>query len=250
MQIKLSMLASLLALGLAGTVEAAEVKAAVAANFTDVTQKLAPLFQKRTGHTLVASFGSSGKLVSQIENGAPFEVFLSADAERPRALEAKGAAVAGTRFTYAVGKLVLWSADPAKVDTEGEVLKGEFNKIAIANPRSAPYGTAAEQALSKLGLLERIRPRYVQGDSIAQTFQFAATGNADLAFVALSQVKALEKGKAGSSWVVPQALYDPIDQDAVLLKAGAGSAAAKAFLAFLQGEEARGVIVAFGYDVR
>jgi len=247
-----ALLASLLfGLVLGNPVRAAEVKAAVAANFTDVTKRLAPLFAEKTGHTLIASFGSSGKLVSQIENGAPFEVFLSADAARPQRLEGNGHALAGTRFTYAVGKLVLWSADPGKVDAAGMVLAGDtFNKVAVANPETAPYGAAAIETLTNLGLIARVRPKLVQGDSISQAFQFVATGNADLGFVALSQVMALEGDKAGSRWLVPQALYAPIAQDAVLLQAGEGSAAARAFLDFLQGPEAKAVIQAFGYETR
>lgn len=242
----------LIGLALGNPVRAAEVKAAVAANFTDVTKKLAPLFAETTGHALIASFGSSGKLVSQIENGAPFEVFLSADAARPQRLEENGHAVAGTRFTYAVGKLVLWSAHPDKVAAAGEVLRGDdFNKVAVANPKTAPYGAAAIEALTNLGLLEQVRPRLVQGDSIAQAFQFVATGNADLGFVALSQVMALKAAdEAGSRWLVPQELYAPIAQDAVLLKAGEGSATARAFLDFLQGPEAKELIRAFGYETR
>ncbi len=235
-----------LVLGLvAGGAQADEVKAAVAANFTDVTKKLTPIFKEKTGHDLVASFGSSGKLTSQIENGAPFEVFLSADAARPKRLAESG--MASTPFTYAVGKLALWSADPAKVDGEGEVLKSEFSKLAIANPKTAPYGAAAMEVLANLKLADSVTPRLVQGDSIAQTFQFVSTGNAEIGFVALSQVKALAPEEAGSVWVVPQELYAPIKQDATLLKKGEESAAAKAFLEFLQSPEAKAVIEQYGY---
>lgn len=225
-----------------------EVKVAVAANFTDVTQKLAPLFEQQTGHTLRASFGSSGKLYAQIEHGAPFAVFLSADAERPARAEAAGLAVTGSRFTYAYGKVVLWSATPGRVDDQGAVLKeGKFARLAIANPKTAPYGAAAEQVMAKLGVLMALKPKLVQGDSIAQTMQFALSGNAELGFVALSQVQGLAPEQAGSRWVVPQDLYEPIAQQAVLLQKGADSVAARAFLQFLRSAAAKTVIQRYGY---
>jgi molybdate transport system substrate-binding protein len=232
----------------AGPALADEVMVAVAANFTDATREIVPRFEAASGHTVKVSFGSSGKLYAQIRNGAPFQLFLSADADRPERLEADGLGVAGTRFTYARGRLALWSAAPGRVDAEGAVLRsGDFARVAIANPRTAPYGLAAEQVMERLGVLEAVRPKLVRGDSIAQTFQFIATGNAQIGFVALSQVKALDAAKAGSSWTVPQSLYEPIDQQAILIKGAERSEAAKAFLAFLKSDEARAVIEGFGY---
>jgi molybdate transport system substrate-binding protein len=227
-----------------------DVKLAVAANFADVARRLAPVFEARSGHTLLISAGSSGKLTSQIENGAPFEVFLSADADRPIYLAAQGQAVADTRFTYAVGCLVLWSPEPGAVDAKGEVLKkGAFNRLAVANPKTAPYGLAAQQTLRTLGLYDTLAPKLVQGDSITQVWQFAASGNAEVAFVALSQVLALDDGKRGSYWLVPKEMHAPIAQDAILLRRGADRPAARAFLDFLRSAPARGVIEASGYLV-
>lgn len=232
----------------AGPAPADEVTAAVAANFTAAAKQIAARFEAATGHTMKASFGSSGKLYAQIENGAPFQVFLSADAARPETMEGNGLGLPGTRFTYARGKVVLWSSAPGKVDAEAAVLRnGDFARLAIANPKTAPYGLAAEQVLERMGILDAVRPKLVRGDSIAQALQFVATGNAQLGFVALSQVKALETGKEGSRWVVPQSMYAPIDQQAILVKGAQDSDAAKAFLAFLKGDEARAVIEGFGY---
>ncbi len=241
---------SLLGLALlAGRAQAEEVTIAVAANFTDATREIAPLFEQATGHTTRISFGSTGKLYSQIEHGAPFEVFLAADVKRPEKAEAAGLAVPGSRFVYAKGKLVLWSARPDRFsDGEAFLQRGEFEHLALANPKTAPYGLAAEQVMSHLGLLERLRPKLVQGDSIAQTFQFAATGNAEAGFVALAQVKGW-KGDAGSQWVIPDADYAPIDQAAVLLKKGESNPAAVAFLEFLRSDAARAVIERYGYGV-
>ncbi|WP_296598125.1 molybdate ABC transporter substrate-binding protein, partial [Phenylobacterium sp.] len=191
--------------------------------------------------------GSSGQFYAQIANGAPFEVLLSADRERPEKAEAEGLGVAGSRFTYAVGRLVLYSKTPGLVDGRGAVLKGgRFAKIAIADPKTAPYGVAAVETMRKLGVYEALRPRLVQGASITQAYQFVDTGAAELGFVALSQVAAV---KGGSRWVVPAADHTPIDQQAVLLKTGAGSAAARAFMTFLKGPEARAIIRKYGYEV-
>lgn len=230
-------------------VQAEEVSVAVAANFTDATRDIVPLFEQATGHTLKVSFGSTGKLYSQIEHGAPFEVFLAADSKRPKKAAANGLAVNGTRFTYAVGKLALWSpkADTF-TDAEAFLKKGDFNKAAIANPKTAPYGLAAQQVMEHLEIWDRLKGKVVRGDSIAQTFQFAATGNAEVGFVALSQVKAWKENK-GSVWEIPQRYYAPIEQQAVLLKKGEDSAAARAFLDFLKGPEARAVITGYGYGV-
>ncbi len=236
-----------LMLGLLGTAHAGEVSLGAAANFSATTRDLIPLFEKATGHTVKASFGSTGKLYSQIANGAPFQVFLSADAKTPKKAEEEGLAVPGTRFTYARGRLMLWSAKPRLfADGEAYLKSGVLGRLAIANPGTAPYGLAAEQVLEHLGVWQGVQGRLVRGESISQTFQFAATGNAEVAFVALSQLKAW-KGDAGSSWEVPQTYYAPIDQQAVLLRKGEHSGAARAFLAFLKGPEARAVITHYGY---
>jgi molybdate transport system substrate-binding protein len=230
-----------------GSTHAEEVVVAVAANFTDATRDIVPLFEKATGHRAKVSFGSTGKLYSQIENGAPFGVFLAADSKRPAKAEEQGLAVPGSRFTYARGKLVLWSAKAgAFVDGEDYLKAVSFPHAAIANPKTAPYGLAAQQVMEHLGVWDRARGRLVQGDSIAQTFQFVATGNAEAGMVAYSQIKGW-KGDAGSLWVIPESYYAPIAQQAVLLKRGQGNPAAKAFLSFLQGPEAHAVIEGYGY---
>lgn len=227
---------------------AGEVQVAVAANFTDPAREIAAGFKRRTGHEARLSFGSSGQFFAQAANGAPFEVFLSADAERPRRAEAAGLAVAGSRFTYATGRLALWSRERGRVDGQGRVLfSGDFERLAIADPAAAPYGAAAVETLKALGLHDKLRPRLVQGTSITQTLQFVKTGAAEVGFVALSQVVS-ERG--GSRWVVPARMHSPIDQQAVLLKAGAGNPAARAFLAYLRGPEAKAVIRRYGYEVR
>lgn len=225
-----------------------EVSAAVAANFGGAIQRLAPLFHRATGHTLKPSLGATGKFYAQIRNGAPFEVLLAADEDTPRRLAAESLALADSRFAYAVGRLALWSPTPGVVDAKGEVLKkGDYERIAIANPKLAPYGAAAVAAMKKLGVYDAVVPKLVQGENIAQTFQFVQTGNAQLGFVALAQVLALEERKRGSWWTLPAHLHAPIRQDAVLLKAGAGNPAARAFLEFLRGREARRVIESLGY---
>lgn len=227
--------------------QADEVTVAVAANFAAAMEKIAARFEARSGQRVIAIFGSTGALYTQIRNGAPFDVLLAADKRRPRLLERNGGAVPGTRFTYATGRLVLWSAREGYVDAKGAILKtGSFAHLAMANPKAAPYGAAAEQVLRSMGLLERLRPRIVQGDNIAQTDQFVATGNAQLGFVALSEVK----GSAGSQWLVPQRLYRPIEQQAVLLKRGRHNAAAQVFVDYLKGPEARAIIRDLGYDVQ
>lgn len=240
--------AGVLGLLLGGSAVAAETKVAVAANFTEPAKEIAAKFEARTGDKVVLSFGSSGQFYTQIANGAPYEVFLSADSERPTKAEADGLSVAGTRFTYATGRLVLWSKTPGLVDAKGAVLaKGKFEKLAIADPKAAPYGLAAIETLTKLKLYDTLKPRIVQGSSITQAFQYVQTGAAELGFVALSQV-INEKG--GSRWLAPAADHTPIDQQAVLLKTGADSAAAKAFLQYLKGSEARAIIKRYGYEVR
>ena len=227
-----------------------QVPVAVAANFTAPMQQIAVQFEKDTGHKLVLSFGATGKFYAQISNGAPFEVLLAADDETPARLEKYGQGVAGSRFTYAIGKLVLWSANPDLVDAKGEVLKtGHFKHLALANPKTAPYGTAAVEAMRKLGRLSSLQPRFVQGENISQTQQFISTGNAELGFVALSQVYKDGQISSGSAWLVPANLYEPIRQDAVLLAKGKDKPAASALLAYLKGEKARAMIKRFGYEL-
>jgi molybdate transport system substrate-binding protein len=223
---------------------AADINVAVAANFTEPAKEIAALFEKKTGNKVVFSFGASGQFYTQITQGAPFQVFLSADQERPEKAVSEGFAVPGTQFTYAVGKLVLWSRDANLVKGESTLKDGTFTKIAIANPTAAPYGTAAIETMKALKVYDALQPKIVQGNSIAQTFQFIDTGNAELGFVALSQV--IER-KEGSRWLVSNNLYSPIKQDAVLLKKGADVEAAKAFLQFLKGPEAAEIKTKFGY---
>lgn len=228
---------------------AAEVQVAVAANFTAPMKLIAAEFEKESGHQTVLSFGATGKFYAQITNGAPFDVFLSADDSTPAKLEKEGAAVSGSRFTYATGKLVLWSAQPGLVDGQGEVLKkGDFKKIAIAAPKLAPYGAAAVEVMTQLGLMDKLLPKLVQGESIGQTYSFVSTGNAELGFVALSQVYEGGKIKSGSAWIVPGKLHSPIRQDAVLLSKAKDNQAAVVLMAFLKTEKAKAVIRSFGYE--
>lgn len=242
--------AAALALCLAAGARAAEVGVAVAANFTAPMQEIAAAFERDTGHKAVPAFGSTGRFYAQLKHGAPYQVLLAADGETPARLEQEGLAVPGSRFTYATGRLVLWSATPGVVDSQGEVLRRAGDgKIAIADPKLAPYGAAALQAMTRLGVLEALRPRLVQGESIAQAWQFVSTGNAPMGFVALSQVMAGGRIARGSAWVVPARLHDPIRQDAVLLAAGQGNPAAAALLAYLRGDTARAIIRAHGYGL-
>ncbi len=231
-------------------VRAAEVSVAVAANFTAPMQKIAAAFEQDTGHKALLSFGSTGRFYAQVKNGAPFQVLLAADAETPARLEHEGHGVPGTRFTYAIGKLVLWSREPGRVDGQGEVLKGaKFDRLAIADPKLAPYGAAAVEVLNRLGLMSALAPRLVQGENIAQAYQFVATGNAELGFVALSQVFADGRLTQGSAWRVPAELYTPIRQDAQLLATGKDNPAAAALLAYLRSDKARTLIRSFGYEL-
>ena len=233
-----------------GTAHAGEVQVAVAANFAGPMEKLAAQFQKDTGHKAVVASGATGKFYAQIRNGAPFEVLLSADDETPARLEAEGQVVAKSRFTYAVGRLVLWSAKANYVDATGAVLKtGTFTHLAIANPKTAPYGAAAVAVIDKLGLTARLQPRLVQGENIAQAFQFASTGNAELGFVAQAQVWRDGKFTAGSGWIVPATMHAPIRQDAALLTRGAKNPAAQALLDYLRSDKAKALIRAYGYEV-
>lgn len=237
-------------LALLGGARAAEVSVAVAANFTAPMQKIAAAFERDTGHKAVLAFGSTGRFQAQIKYGAPFQVLLAADEETPLQLERDGQGVAGTRFTYAVGRLVLWSRQPGLVDDQGAVLKtGAFARLALADPKLAPYGAAAIETLTRLGLLEQLRPKFVLGENIGQTYQFVATQNVPLGFVALSQVFADGRLTQGSAWVVPASLHRPIRQDALLLVRGQGNPAAQALLAYLRGEKARSIIRSYGYDL-
>lgn len=234
-----------LALLVATPARAGETLVAVAANFTAVAQEIGAAFAETTGHEAVFSFGSTGKLYAQIAHGAPFQVFLAADAARPEKAEAEGLGVPGTRFTYALGRIVLFSADRTLVDLGGAVLSsGDFDRLAIANPQTAPYGAAAIEAMTALGVLDALEPNIVQGDSITQTFQFVMTGNAELGFVALSQVAGHDQG---SRWTIPGDLHTPIRQDAILLRPGEDSVAARAFLDFLRGPEAAAIMTRYGY---
>jgi molybdate transport system substrate-binding protein len=233
-----------------GAAAAAEVNVAVAANFTAPMQKIAQMFEQDTGNKAVLAFGSTGNLYAQIKNGAPFQILLAADDETPARIEKENLGVANSRFTYATGKLVLWSKQPSMVDDKGDVLRnGKFARIAVANPKLAPYGGAAMETMTKLGLLDSLKPRFVQGENITQTYQFVATENAQLGFVALSQVFADGRLKEGSAWIVPADLHQPIKQDAVLLMGGKDNAAATALLDYLRTDKAKTVIRSFGYDL-
>jgi molybdate transport system substrate-binding protein len=228
---------------------AGEVLVAVAANFAGPFERIAQQFSAATGHTVKTSTGSTGKFYTQIAaGGAPFELLVAADDETPKRLAAEGHAVPGTAFTYAVGQLVLWSAKPGFVDAQGAVLKSPaVRRVAIANPKVAPYGAAAMEVIRALGLADTLAPKLVTGESISQAYQFAATGNAELGFVALSQVTVPGKAPEGSFWKAPNTLYGEIRQDAVLLKAGAANPAAKALLDFLKSAPAKAVIASYGY---
>jgi len=229
--------------------QADEVRVAVAANFATPLKALALDFEKTTGHKLLLSAGATGKLFAQIKSGAPFDVFLSADTHTPARLIQEGLAVAGTQYTYATGRLILWSADAQKVDGQGAVLKtGTFKHLAIAAPNLAPYGAAAQQTLTQLGLITALTPRLVQGESIGQTYSFVATGNAELGFVALSQVTENGKLRQGSGWIVPNQMHSPLHQDAVLLNAGKAKPAAAALLIYLKTEKSKSVIRSLGYE--
>lgn len=227
---------------------AAKTHIAVAANFTEPAREIAAGFEKATGHKAVLAFGASGAFYTQISHGAPFDILLSADAERPARIEQDGLAVHGTRFTYAVGQLALYSATPNLVDPRGAVLKrGGFDKVAIADPATAPYGAAAIETMRKLGIYDVLKPRIVTGSSIAQAYQFVSTGAAQIGFVALSQVIGVP---GGSRWIVPARLHGPIDQQAVLLKTGEDNPAARAFLEYLKSRPALAIIRRYGYAVK
>jgi molybdate transport system substrate-binding protein len=228
--------------------KAAETQVAVAANFTEPAKEIAQAFKAATGHTASLSFSSSGQFYAQMSHGAPYEVFLSADADRPLKAEQDGLGVPGTRFTYAIGRLVLYSKTPGLVDAAGAVLAGgKFNKLSIADPTAAPYGVAAVQTMRKLGVYPAVKPKIVMGSSITQAYQFVETGAAELGFVAYSQVI---NGTGGSRWLVPTTDHAPIAQQAILLYPGQNNPAAKAFLSFLKGPAAVAIIKKYGYEVR
>ncbi len=246
------LLVAALVFSISRTASADEVNAAVAANFQKPMEEIVAEFQKETGHTVKLSFGSSGKFYSQIKEGAPFDVFLAADVKNSKLLEEEGLAVKDTRFVYALGKLVLWSAQPGFVDDKGAVLtKGKFNKVSYADPKLAPYGLAAQETLQKLKLWDGIQSKMVTGDSIGQAYQFIASGNAELGFIALSQITKDGKVSEGSWWIVSPDLYNPIEQSAILLTKAKDSEAAKALLAYLKGnKKARAVIEKYGYGLK
>lgn len=236
---------------LAASAHAAEVKVAVAANFVQPMKEIAAEFEKDSGHKVTLSQGASGKFYAQISNGAPFHVLLSADDETPTRLVNEGKAVSGTQFTYAIGRLALWSPDATLVDQGGGVLKTDkFRFLSIANAKVAPYGRAAVQTLQKLGVLSAVEPRVVQGESIAQAHQFVSSGNAQLGFVALSQVWENGKLKSGSAWIVPEDMHEQLKQDVVLLNAGKDSKPAMALVEYLRSDKARKIIERYGYQLQ
>lgn len=244
-----AMAASLMSGFVAYSAKAETALVAVAANFAEAAETLAHMFTMATGHDLKLTTGSTGKLYAQIGEGAPFEVLLSADAKTPAKLEEEGKAVAGTRFTYAVGQLALWSADPDRIGTDGKVALADpgLRYVAIANPELAPYGVAAREAIQAMGEWENLSSKIVMGQNIGQTYSLVATGAAEIGFVALSAIKAPGKDLKGNCWQVPQEMFTPIRQDAILLKAGENNAAAKAFLDFLKSPEAGGIMASYGY---
>ena len=234
-----------------GTATAESALVAVATNFAEAAELLVEEFEEISGHDIEISTGATGKLYAQIMNGAPYDVLLAADQERPMRLEVSGDAVAGTRFVYATGTLCLWSADPALIGADGaEVLRrGQFRSIAIANPDLAPYGAAAKETLQALGLWDELQSKIVSGENIGQAYALVATGNAELGFVALASVVSERNGIKGSRWEVPPAMHSPVRQDAVLLKHGSGNSAATAFLEYLRSDAARTQIAALGYGI-
>lgn len=213
-------------------------------------QRIAAAFEQETGHKSVLSFGSSGNLYAQIRHGAPFEILLSADSQTPEKLESEGMGLAGTRFTYAIGTLVLWSKQPGLVDEKGEILRsGKLERLAIANPKLAPYGVAAMQTLAQLGVLSSVQPKLVLGENISQAYQFVASENAALGLVSLSQVMLEGKIAQGSAWIVPAKLHAPIAQDAILLVKGRDNPVATALLRYLRSEKAKAIMRSYGYTL-
>ncbi len=250
MKLTKSMIAAVCAVVFPVLTHAAEVKVAVAANFQKPLEEIAQSFKADTGNSISISAGATGQLFTQIQNGAPFEVMISADSKTPKKLVEGGFAVADSQFTYANGQLVLWSMDEKKVDAAGDVLKtGVFNHIAVANPKSAPYGAAAVEVIDKLGLKDALKTKLVEGQNITQTKQFVDTGNAELGFVALSQIYKGGKVTSGSAWIIPTTLYSPITQDAVLLNTGKDNPVAVELMKYLKGEKAQAIMKNFGYQV-
>lgn len=245
-----SLILAIAAIAVSVAARADDVAVAIATNFAAPMKRLAPAFERDTGHRIVPSFGSTGQLYAQIRNGAPFEVLLSADDETPARLVKEQGALGETQFTYARGRLALWSAKPGMIDDAGAVLKqAAFDRIAIANPAVAPYGAAAVETLRKLGLHQALQPKFVMGQNIQQTHHFVASGNAALGFVALSQVYRDGAIAAGSAWIVPEHLHEPLRQDAVVLTRGRGRPAAEALMRFLRTEKARALIRSHGYEL-
>ncbi len=227
-----------------------ETRVAVATNFLGTLQAIVTRFEQDTPHRVHISSGSSGKLFAQIQNGAPFDAFFSADALRPALLEQAGLAVKGSRFTYAVGQLTLWSPDPTMIAGDGPTVlaAGRSDHLAIANPMTAPYGAAAKKTLEHLQLWESLEHRIVQGENIGQTFQFVYSRNAQLGFVARSQVLSPQTNASGSRWDVPASVHNPLEQQAVLLVHGEQNQAARTFLNYVTMRAARTLIERFGYD--
>lgn len=224
---------------------AEEIRVAVASNFTETIRLISKRFEAKTNHKIILITGSTGKHYAQIKHGAPFEAFFAADARRPELLEQEGLILPDSRFTYAVGKVILWSPEADVVDIHGDVLKhGKFRHLSIANPKLAPYGRAAQQVLEKLGVWNDLQRRMVRGENIGQAFQFVKSGNARLGFIAISQIKSPGSAIKGSLWQVPESFYDPIEQQAVLLK---DNDTARAFLDFVKQDEAQAIIHGFGY---
>ena len=229
-------------------VGAGEVRVAVSADFALPLKAIAAEFERHSGHKVLHTAGSTARLSAQIRAGAPFDVFLAADAAAPALLERSGKGVAGSRFPYAVGRLVLWSALPSLVDGNGNILKSKYiDRVAVAAPASTPYGAAAMETLRRLNLLPQIEPKLVRGEDVGRVFGFVASGNAEIGFVAISQVWGVDGIRYGSGWIVPPHLYEPIRQEAVLLAAGRNNLAAAELLAYLQTDAARDLIRAFGY---
>jgi molybdate transport system substrate-binding protein len=230
----------------AGPASADQIRIVVASNFRDAAKEIVARFESQTRHKVTLITGSTGKLYAQIIHGAPFDAFFSADSERPKRLEQEGLVVPGSRFTYATGRLVLWSPNVDLVDSEGRVLRSDrFRYLAIANPKLAPYGRAAEQALRQLGLWKGLRGRMVRGENIGQAFGFVSSGNAELGLVANAQLVSPKRPQGGSLWEVPVSLYNPIEQQAVLLR---DNVAARVFMDFVNSDEMRAIIRAYGYD--
>lgn len=236
-----------LLLGLSGGASAATARIAVASNFSAAAGAIEQAFEAAGGHRVTISTGSTGGLYAQIRHGAPFHAFLAADARRPRLLGEEGVATAGSRFTYARGRIALWSPRPGLVTGPEVLASADFRRLAMANPRTAPYGLAARQALKSLGRWQALQGRLVRGENIAQAHQFVASGNAELGFVALSQISGPNRPGQGSRWLVPNRHHQPIRQQAVLLERGSDNPAARAFLDFLRGPEAQAIMRDYGY---